>query len=56
MKPHLHFPETAIKRVVDYIFSAIGLIVLLPVITVVAAMIRLTSPGPAFFRQLCPTE
>jgi len=40
------------KRVVDFVFSAFGLIVLLPVITVVAVMVRLTSPGPAFFRQL----
>ena len=40
------------KRMVDFIFSAIGLIVLFPVIMIVVIMIRLTSPGPAFFRQL----
>ena len=40
------------KRVMDFVFSACGLIVLLPVITVMAVMVRLTSPGPAFFRQL----
>jgi lipopolysaccharide/colanic/teichoic acid biosynthesis glycosyltransferase len=40
------------KRVVDFVFSACGLIVLLPVITVVAVMVRLTSAGPAFIRQL----
>jgi len=44
--------STFMKRVVDFILSACGLIVLFPVFMVVAVMIRLTSPGPAFFRQL----
>lgn len=39
------------KRVVDFVFSACGLIVLLPVIAVVAVMVRLASPGPVIFRQ-----
>jgi len=45
MKSHLQFPGTYMKRVVDFIFSTFGMIVLLPVITVVAVMVRLTSPG-----------
>lgn len=40
------------KRYVDLIFSTCGLIVLLPVFAVIAAMIHLSSPGPSIFRQL----
>jgi len=40
------------KHVVDFMLSAFGLIVLLPVITILAVLVRLTSSGPAFFRQL----
>jgi lipopolysaccharide/colanic/teichoic acid biosynthesis glycosyltransferase len=40
-----------IKRVVDVIGSALALILLSPVLAVLALIIKLTSPGPVFFRQ-----
>jgi exopolysaccharide biosynthesis polyprenyl glycosylphosphotransferase len=40
-----------VKRVFDIVLSSIALFLLLPVILVVAILIKLDSPGPAFFRQ-----
>ena len=40
-----------IKRIFDIIFSGLGMIVLSPLYLVVAAAVRLDSPGPALFRQ-----
>jgi FlaA1/EpsC-like NDP-sugar epimerase/lipopolysaccharide/colanic/teichoic acid biosynthesis glycosyltransferase len=39
------------KRVLDFLFAAVGLILLAPVFAVAAIAIRLDSPGPVFFRQ-----
>lgn len=39
------------KRAVDVAASAVALIILSPVLALVAAAIRLTSPGPVLFRQ-----
>jgi sugar transferase (PEP-CTERM system associated) len=41
----------AFKRLTDLSLSAIGLIVCLPIMLAVAVVVRLTSPGPALFRQ-----
>jgi exopolysaccharide biosynthesis polyprenyl glycosylphosphotransferase len=41
-----------LKRATDIVIAAAGLIVLSPVMTAVAILIRLTSPGPAIFRQV----
>ncbi len=41
----------AFKRLTDLLLSTIGLIVSLPIMLVVALAVRLTSPGPALFRQ-----
>jgi exopolysaccharide biosynthesis polyprenyl glycosylphosphotransferase len=41
-----------LKRAIDVAIAAAGLIVLSPLMVLVAGMIRLTSPGPAIFRQL----
>jgi lipopolysaccharide/colanic/teichoic acid biosynthesis glycosyltransferase len=41
----------ALKRILDVTGSAIGLLLLLPVLAVVAVIIKLNSPGPIFFRQ-----
>src|SRR5215212_5930721 len=38
------------KRGFDIVVSALLLLVLLPVLAVVALLVRLDSPGPAFFR------
>ncbi len=40
-----------IKRCVDLLGAVAGLIVLGPVIFLIAILVRLNSPGPAFFRQ-----
>ena len=41
-----------LKRFIDIVLAGVSLIVLLPFMAVVALMIRLTSPGPAIFRQV----
>jgi lipopolysaccharide/colanic/teichoic acid biosynthesis glycosyltransferase len=41
----------AAKRLVDLVLAALGLVALLPVTAVVALLVRLTSSGPALFRQ-----
>ena len=41
-----------IKRTIDIAIAAAGLLVLSPFMAAVALLIRLTSPGPAIFRQV----
>lgn len=41
-----------IKRATDVVLSAVALAIMLPVFAAVAALVRLTSPGPAIFRQM----
>ncbi|HTN51030.1 MAG TPA: sugar transferase [Anaeromyxobacter sp.] len=41
----------ALKRGIDLAVSAVGLLVLSPVLCLIALAIRADSPGPAFFRQ-----
>ncbi len=41
----------AVKRCIDVIVASTGLIVSLPVMLVVALLVRLSSPGPILFRQ-----
>jgi exopolysaccharide biosynthesis polyprenyl glycosylphosphotransferase len=41
-----------IKRLIDVVISAAALVVLAPFMAVIAALIRLTSPGPAIFKQV----
>ena len=43
--------NSVLKRVIDAGLSAAGLLVLSPVLGVLALLVRLSSPGPAFFRQ-----
>ena len=40
-----------IKRLLDFVLSLLALVVLSPLLLVLAAIIRATSPGPVFFRQ-----
>jgi exopolysaccharide biosynthesis polyprenyl glycosylphosphotransferase len=40
------------KRAIDVFIAAAGLLVLSPLMGVVALLVRLTSPGPAIFRQV----
>ncbi len=47
-----HHPgELAAKRLFDFCVSAIALIMLLPFFAVIAALVKLDSKGPVFFRQ-----
>jgi len=48
----LQQPMPLWKRGLDVVGAAIGLIVLSPLLLAVAAAVKLTSPGPIFFRQL----
>ena len=41
-----------VKRLTDIAIAAAGLVVLTPFVAVIAALIRLTSPGPVIFRQV----
>jgi putative colanic acid biosynthesis UDP-glucose lipid carrier transferase len=44
-------PEHAAKRTIDVVLAGVGLIMLLPLLTIVAFAIKLDSPGPILFRQ-----
>lgn len=43
--------HTIFKRIIDIIFSLIGIIILLPVICIIALLIVADSKGPVFFKQ-----
>jgi exopolysaccharide biosynthesis polyprenyl glycosylphosphotransferase len=46
-------PSTmAMKRTVDVVLSAVGIVVLAPLMIVIAVSVRLSSRGPALFRQV----
>ena len=49
--PRLGLWNRTAKRGLDLLVSSTLLLVLLPVMTVIAAVIKFTSPGPVFFRQ-----
>ena len=40
-----------LKRSVDIVFSAIAIVVLMPLMLVIAVLLKLDSPGPILFRQ-----
>lgn len=48
--PHDDF-RLMVKRALDFVLAGMALILLLPLLLLIAALIRLTSPGPAVFRQ-----
>jgi exopolysaccharide biosynthesis polyprenyl glycosylphosphotransferase len=41
-----------VKRATDVVIASAGLVVLLPFMLAVALLVRLTSPGPAIFKQV----
>jgi exopolysaccharide biosynthesis polyprenyl glycosylphosphotransferase len=41
-----------VKRVIDIVGAVIGTLVLLPIFLIAAVLIKLTSPGPVFFKQI----
>jgi lipopolysaccharide/colanic/teichoic acid biosynthesis glycosyltransferase len=46
--PRFHF----LKRGMDVVFSALLLVLLLPAFALIAAIVKLSSPGPVLFRQM----
>jgi exopolysaccharide biosynthesis polyprenyl glycosylphosphotransferase len=50
-KGELNPVQAVVKRAVDFVGSSLLLIVLSPVMAAIAVAIKLTSPGPALFRQ-----
>ena len=43
--------EQSAKRVLDVVGGLFGLVILLPVLLTAALLVKMTSPGPAFYRQ-----
>jgi len=43
--------ELFVKRLIDIVISGLGLILLSPLLLIVPILIKLTSPGPALFKQ-----
>ena len=54
MQTHNEFYKRWGKRAFDLTAASIGLVLLSPIILTVAVLVRLTSRGPAFFRQARP--
>ncbi|HEY8545636.1 MAG TPA: sugar transferase [Acidimicrobiales bacterium] len=50
-EPTFAGPERILKEAMDRVLAALGLVLLAPVFLVIAAAIRLDTPGPIFFRQ-----
>jgi Undecaprenyl-phosphate glucose phosphotransferase len=48
--PHFGL-NIVVKRAMDVVLSLVGLVVLAPVMLVIATLVKLTSPGPVFYRQ-----
>src|SRR5690348_2451116 len=49
--PSLKAWQVAVKRAIDVVGSAVGLVVLSPLLALVAAVVKLESRGPVFFTQ-----
>jgi Undecaprenyl-phosphate glucose phosphotransferase len=43
--------NVVVKRVMDVVLALVGLVVLSPLFALIAVLIKLTSPGPIFYRQ-----
>jgi lipopolysaccharide/colanic/teichoic acid biosynthesis glycosyltransferase len=43
-------PERFLKRALDIVVSAAGLILLSPLMVLIASLVKLTGPGPVFYR------
>lgn len=49
-RPGPNRPALAVKRLIDVVGSAVGLVVAAPLFPLIALAVRLDSPGPIFFR------
>ena len=50
LAPESH--ETRARRLLNVIVAVLGLIIAAPVMAVIAVLVKLTSPGPIFYRQV----
>lgn len=50
--PELTAPQLALKRAVDIVGALVGLVMLSPFFVLMALVIKATSPGPVFFKQI----
>jgi exopolysaccharide biosynthesis polyprenyl glycosylphosphotransferase len=50
--PKVKVPHMFWKRLIDMTVSSLALLVLLPVMFIIALLVRLESPGPIIFRQI----
>jgi exopolysaccharide biosynthesis polyprenyl glycosylphosphotransferase len=50
-EPKFSGPKYALKSTVDWVLTLAGVVVLAPVLLVIAALVKLTSPGPVLFKQ-----
>ncbi len=48
--PHFGL-NVVVKRIMDIVLSALALLLLSPLMAAIALVVKLTSPGPVFFRQ-----
>ena len=48
--PH-HGLNVVVKRVMDVILASVALVLLAPLMAAIAVLVKLTSPGPVFYRQ-----
>jgi Undecaprenyl-phosphate glucose phosphotransferase len=48
--PHFGL-NVLVKRAIDMVLSALALILLSPLLVIIAILVKLTSPGPVFYRQ-----
>jgi Undecaprenyl-phosphate glucose phosphotransferase len=48
--PHFGL-NIVVKRAMDMVLSALGLVLLSPLLALIAVLVKLTSPGPIFYRQ-----
>jgi lipopolysaccharide/colanic/teichoic acid biosynthesis glycosyltransferase len=52
ISPRSSWPDSRAKRLIDFIGAVVLLVPALPLMAIVAVVVRLTSPGPVFFRQI----
>jgi exopolysaccharide biosynthesis polyprenyl glycosylphosphotransferase len=50
--PALSAPNAVLKRIVDVVLAVVLLVLLLPVLLLALCLVKLTSKGPAIFRQI----
>jgi lipopolysaccharide/colanic/teichoic acid biosynthesis glycosyltransferase len=51
-RPHARAISAATRRALDVAIALTALLILAPAILVIAGLVRVESPGPAFFRQI----